>query len=671
VVNAPVVPDAVYIGRGGATPGISVIDMYGFGGGTGNPTYDQQHPIKEGNSNFPNSPDVAVLGNSLVPPLTPGTCTIDGGSEGVFTLTKDSSLNDLLARSPLLTSVTDMAIGHALDNTFNNGAPFGCQAGGGNICAITGLKFAQLAAGGSNSLAPSTTSTLPTKIVQGGENLVGICPVPNPPPMIFPPLCLSPLINSQEPTSAFSGVTLLVPGANNRGNPSQNRPPTNLIADAQNSFAVGPSTPQPLPSSCLPYIMRQQIGHFMYVCDRVASQVVVMNSNTFTVIDRISTPDPTSFAMSPNIDLLAVTNENADQVTFIDTDPSSVTFHKVVRTVPVGTGPTGIAWEPGNEDILVCNTGDGSVTVLSAFSLRARKTVRSQLTRPIDVAITPRQLGFGFFRGVYFAYILNQNGVLAVFESGPDGSRTAGASTTPSGACRSRSSSPRRSSPTSSASTPRCGSRTRIRSTSTATRPAIRAARSRTWASPRASAGSSRSYNGPIVNPQVRNLEWGVFTSVGEGPNGLSGIPTDIAIDDMVNLSGAEQLRDAVLRRSGPALQRQVHRAPEQRQHHGGVLAAVPLPGRAQPRSGRRDRPLHRHAEAHRRQRLPRRRPVDPRPERFRPRRLLPPIGSPCARQRTSFHGSRSVQVWCCSSCPAAAGAAAPGARAAAPPRSS
>jgi hypothetical protein len=44
---------------------------------------------------------------------------VNGGSEGVFTLTKDSSLGDLLARSPILESVEVMAIGHALDNINN------------------------------------------------------------------------------------------------------------------------------------------------------------------------------------------------------------------------------------------------------------------------------------------------------------------------------------------------------------------------------------------------------------------------------------------------------------------------------------------------------------------------------------------------------------------------
>jgi hypothetical protein len=537
IVNAPVAPDVVYIGRGGSTPGISVVDLNGFGGSTGNPTYDPERPIKAGNSNFPNNPNVSVSGATLIPPLVPGTCTINGGSEGAFTLTKDTALNDLLARSPILESVTDLAIGHALDTTFNNGAPFGCQSGGGNLCASTGLKRVTLSAGGANNLAPSSTSATGFKVVTGGENMVLWAPNPNPPPIVFPPLCLSPLIIGQEPT--FSGspaVNLLVPGANSRGNPVTNRPPVNMLAKAQNSFFDGPSPPQPVPSLCGSFVMRQQVGHFLYVADRVAAQVVVLNSNRFTVVDRIRVPDPTSFAMSPNLDLLAVTNEEGDQVSFIDVDPASSTFHQVVRTVRVGMGPTGIAWDGGNEDILVCNQGDGSVTIISAFSLSPRKTIRNQLTRPIDVALTPRQLGFGFRRGVYFGYILNQNGEIAIFESGPDGVLGWGFDDT-------------------------IGSLPFTFFRPKAIQPDVISLNSAVWVAherpldvagnPTGQSGGAISIvgiasgangiipfiNGPIANPQFRNLGFRVFSSVGEGGNGLSGIPTDIAFDNQSNVS--------------------------------------------------------------------------------------------------------------------------------------
>ena len=60
VVNAPVAPDTIYIARRGARAGISVIDLNGFGGGTGNPAYDPLNPVVEGNSNFPNNPNVSL-----------------------------------------------------------------------------------------------------------------------------------------------------------------------------------------------------------------------------------------------------------------------------------------------------------------------------------------------------------------------------------------------------------------------------------------------------------------------------------------------------------------------------------------------------------------------------------------------------------------------------------
>ena len=51
----------------------------------------------------------------------------------------------------------------------------------------------------------------------GAENLMGWAPHPNPPPLVFPPLCISPYIGGQEPTSIDTQTgalltNLLVPG---------------------------------------------------------------------------------------------------------------------------------------------------------------------------------------------------------------------------------------------------------------------------------------------------------------------------------------------------------------------------------------------------------------------------------------------------------------------------
>ncbi len=433
LVNAPVMPDTIYLGRSGAIPGVSVIDLNGFGQSTGNPTFDQNNPV-EGNTNFPNNPNVTLQGSQLFPPLAPGNCTVNGGSAGVFTLTKDSSLNDLLVRAPILTSIGDMMVGHSLDTTYNNGpSPFGCQAGGGTFCAFDQLKVISPVANGTTVSPPGlggggTTQTVGT-ISPGAENLVCWAPHPNPPTLAFPPLCISPYIGGQEPTSVdnFPGGpiprnNLLGPG-DPFGNPNQQPnalPPSGLLTPEQNSFFQGPSRPDPTGAACLPYMIRQQIGQFVYVIDRGRQEVVVLNSNRMTVIDRIPLPDPTTLAMSPNLNLLAVANQLADLVSFIDIDPNSATFHQVVQETIVGHRPRGIAWEPGDEDILVCNEFDNSLSVISAASLTVRKTVSSQLDGPFEVAITPRQLCWGFNRLVYFGWILNRSGRVAIFESGPN-----------------------------------------------------------------------------------------------------------------------------------------------------------------------------------------------------------------------------------------------------------
>jgi DNA-binding beta-propeller fold protein YncE len=141
------------------------------------------------------------------------------------------------------------------------------------------------------------------------------------------------------------------------------------------------------------------------------------------VLDTIKLSDPTSAAMSPNLKVLAVSNFSSATVSFIDVDPNSPNFHLVTTETKVGRGPAGLAWQPEGEDLLVVNQVDSSMSILSGTDFRVRKTVTNLLNRPIDVAVTSRQVGggFGYQTGIYFAYILNGNGTVAVFESGPDG----------------------------------------------------------------------------------------------------------------------------------------------------------------------------------------------------------------------------------------------------------
>ncbi|MSR63939.1 MAG: hypothetical protein EXS08_16055 [Planctomycetes bacterium] len=552
LVNAPVTPDAIYVARGNA---LSVLDLNGFGQSTGDPTFDLAHPIVQGNSNFPNNPNVALQGSGLRPPLAPGTCTFNGGSAGAFTLTKNSALSDELIGFPELSSVGDMALGHALDAAFDDGAPFGCQAGGGNLCAATGLKLLEAQAGGPNSIAPAITLP-PLFVAAGAENPVSWAPHPNPPPLVYPPLCLTPFLLGQEPTSidstlppprGFNLTNLLVPGPFPLGIPAIELPPQGTLALELNAFFQGPSPAQPFVAQCTPFSIRQKIGQFLYVVDRVAGEIVVLDSNRMLVLDRIALVDPTALAMSPNVDLLAVSQEGVDQVSFVDIDPASPTFHQVVHTTAVGQGPLGLAWEPGNEDILVCNRGEGTVSVLSAFTLEVRKTVqaggkvRGADGRfrpghfPFEVAITPRQTQFGFVRGVYFAYILNVDGTLSVFESGPDGVNGFGyddiVATLPFPFHRPK------------------ALQVMIQDTNSSVyvlhEDPLDASGQLTG-----QAGGALTNVGIIgglpgvmplgldasAPPHLRQLLFGVIDSLGEGARGLSGIPVDLAFDDQRNL---------------------------------------------------------------------------------------------------------------------------------------
>ena len=411
VVNAPVAPDTIYVGRAGATSGLSVIDLNGFGAGSGDPTYDMAHPIAPGHSNFPNNPNVALQGALMFPTLFAGTTTIDGGSAGVFTLTRDSNLADVLfALDP-----GDMMLGHPLGLAFSPPP--------GNRCGGLGLQLVRAAFVAPRSLVPAGALP-PIYEVHAGGSPISWAPHPNPP-------ALDPAtLDLDQPTSFRSalaqpegtGLTnLLAPGPNFLGIPAIGLPPTNMLARSQNAFFVGPDRPLSAIEHCRPFMVGSPVGHFLYAIDRAAGDLLALDSNRMLEFARVRLSDPAELAMSPELDLLAVSERGADSIAFLGIDPrNAARFHRVVHRVNVGKSPSGIAWEPGNEDVFVCNEGDGTVSILSAASLRVRKTLRG-FDRPFAVAITPRQDKFGLERNLYFAYVLERSGVLSLFESGPGG----------------------------------------------------------------------------------------------------------------------------------------------------------------------------------------------------------------------------------------------------------
>jgi hypothetical protein len=61
------------------------------------------------------------------------------------------------------------------------------------------------------------------------------------------------------------------------------------------------------------------------------------------------------------------------------------------------------------------------MSIISATDFAVRRSVSGFLNAPIEVVATERYQATGFLQGVYFAYVLNSNGTVAVYESGPDG----------------------------------------------------------------------------------------------------------------------------------------------------------------------------------------------------------------------------------------------------------
>ncbi len=404
IVNAPVAPDAIYIGIGGSAPGVSVLDLNGFGQSTGDPAL----------SRFSLNPNVGRPG--VTPALAPEQNTLAAGSAGALTLVQDTAGNTRLLRDPLVGVIGDIHIGAPLDLVFNN-------------------ENINLNATRANQLEPVGGTRV------SGNN-ISVAPEPNPPKLLFPPPNPARAIFGDEPCVTTSSSSPPPPGviltggvpagctqqpinALVKGNPFANQSTqVGLFGHLMEGVFYGPHQPPsspPPPTPFCPFTSRQQIGHFLYVLDRGNRQILVLNSNRFTVLDVIKVTDPFSMAMSPNLRTLAVTNFANSTVTFIDIDPTSANFHTVVGETRVPAGPTAIAWQPDGEDIAVVSTQSNSVSILGALDFQVRKTVTGFLSSPIDVALTPRYQTTGFASGIYFGYILNENGNIAIYESGPDG----------------------------------------------------------------------------------------------------------------------------------------------------------------------------------------------------------------------------------------------------------
>jgi hypothetical protein len=411
LVNVPVAPGAIYLASngGGTTGGIRVLDLDGFGQGTGDPTHNYADPFFDVGdiSKFPFNPNVtSPQAQNMFPPLSADPTTLAGGSAGVFTLAKDSTLNSQLVTGSTVGTVADMMLGHPLDLLYNN---FECLSGGQNLCASAAFQTHPL----------NTAGVFP-------GNSISHTPHPNPPRIQLSPSCYAPLIMNEEPTTALQPnvVNLLLPGDpfGNVGGAG----PSGLLTTVQHY--AGFFGPAPANTTCPTFTLRQQVGHMLYVLDTNSNRVVVLNSNRMTVIDTIPVSDPADLAMAPDLNTLAVSNKGTNTITFIDTNPKSPTFHTKIKVTSlvdqaknqVALGPSEIVWQPDDEDILVVCEGSNSMAIVSSNSLEVRK-ILTGVQQPRLLSVSNRDVGFGFQTGLYYAIVVAQDGSTTIFESGPDG----------------------------------------------------------------------------------------------------------------------------------------------------------------------------------------------------------------------------------------------------------
>jgi hypothetical protein len=410
LVNAPVMPGALMIA---SNEGMKVLDLDGFGQGTGDPTHDFVRteynvefdltygniPVSGDISKFPFNPNLELQG--IFPPLTADTTTLAGGSRGVFTLTQNTSLSTALTSHTTMGSISDVMVGHPLDLAYNN---FECISGGKNQC--TSLAF----------------QIIPGSTVGGGGNNISNAPHPNPPRLELSPSCYSPLIQAEEPT--MMGLTSTLAPGNAFGNPATGQAPSGLLTESMSYGGFwGPAPTQP---TCPTFVLRQQIGHFLFLLDETNSEIVVLNSNRMSIIKRVPVVSPRDLAISPDLNILAVSNNSASTVTFIDTDPFSLTFLEVIKVVSLvdnnnrrALGPTEIVWQGQGEDIvIICDRSD-SMALVSGNGLAVRKII-SGVPNPKLLAVTDRSSSV-YNTGLYYAYVVSQSGSMKIFESGPDG----------------------------------------------------------------------------------------------------------------------------------------------------------------------------------------------------------------------------------------------------------
>jgi len=444
-VNAPVSPHVVYFSMG--TSGIGAIDLDGNGFPTGTPGsgvfelvtctlyYNVNGSVMNQTGNTYSygaraTPNYVGLG--LETPV-PG---VNVGSQGLDTLVRDSNGSPQLFPDPEgstdYMNISDIDVGDFLDTIYYDKTSSNVRKD-----LHTDLVF-------------------PAAIGNYLNNTIASPPVPNPPPLTIPvgmrpvDVILDDFSIMNEGAFVIMGkevftgdvislsggiVTIDLTGFVHLGiggiSPDYALPPnppgTGSYA-AVNFLNVGPCAESATYSTFFgiqfQYASRQQIGNFLFAADKTNNMVRVINSNSMEEITTLQAglKGPDHCAVSPDLKKLYVSNGAGNSVAVYDVDPRSDTFLELLHIVYVGGQPKGVCCQPDFEDILVCNYGTNTISIIDAATNTVRKTLTSLIKKPWDIVAGPRQMQFGYGTQVYHGYVSNYGGDnVLIYESGPDG----------------------------------------------------------------------------------------------------------------------------------------------------------------------------------------------------------------------------------------------------------
>ena len=201
---------------------------------------------------------------------------------------------------------------------------------------------------------------------------------------------------------------------------------TALLPSEPPPAAPGGQVPNWCPESITPGFQNVKpaapYGVYLFVTNEAENVVHCISSHTFQVVKDINTPDPRGVAISPDMAFLYVSNFGANNLSVLDVTAGidGLPRGDLIRLVPVGNGPLGVAAQPNGEDILICNRLSKTVSVIAVTDLGnpgSPVRVDVQAGDPFEVAAGARLTNLLL---PYYAFITNPGtSEVVIFESGP------------------------------------------------------------------------------------------------------------------------------------------------------------------------------------------------------------------------------------------------------------